>query len=455
MNPRVLVVDDEEELRTSVEKILRRIGCDVETSATGEAALERLRQEVFNLLVTDFRLPDMDGLALMRQARSALPDLEVLVITAYGNIPLAVDAIRQGAYDFLAKPFKRAELERAVARALEKQALAAENRRLRVALADRRSLPAARIVGQSPAIRHVLQLAEQVAPSSATVLVTGESGTGKEVVAETIHRLSGRREHALVKVNCAALPETLLEAELFGYERGAFTGAVGRRDGRFALAHRGTLFLDEIGSLSLAVQVKLLRVLQDGTFEPLGSGRSVRADARIVAATNADLKQLVEAGRFREDLYYRLNVITISVPPLRERVEDVPLLANHFLRIYAAKNGKAVDAIAPDAMERLMGYGWPGNVRELEHAIERAVVLATGRVIEVEHLPEAVGGRSGPRRWATDPTRTAVVPVPIGMPLEKVERLLIQETLRKTGGNKQRAAALLGIAARTIYRKLV
>ncbi len=453
MTPRILVVDDEDELRVSLSKVLQRSGYAVEGCGSVAKALDWLTEGSFDLLVTDFKLPDGDGLELMRQARVIAPDLEVVLITAFGNIPLAVDAIKQGAYDFLTKPFKRAELERVVARALERQALAAENRRLRVELADRSAQPGVRIIGQSPAIRQILQMAEQVAPSSATVLITGESGTGKELVAEAIHRLSPRRAQALVKVNCAALPETLLEAELFGYERGAFTGAVGRRDGRFSLAHKGTLFLDEVGTTSLAVQVKLLRVLQDGTFEPLGSTRTLRADCRIIAATNVDLEQEVKAGRFREDLYYRLNVIMVSVPPLRERREDIPLLANHFLRLHAARNGKSADTFSPSCLDRLAAYHWPGNVRELEHAVERAVVLSPGRTVNCEHLPAAVSGLTR-GRTAPGPDEGSTIQIPVGTPLEEVERRLIEETLKTTGGNKQRAAELLGIAARTIYRKL-
>jgi two-component system response regulator HydG len=452
MLTRILVVDDEEELRVSMSQVLRRKGYDVDAAADGAAALSFARQRTYNLLVTDFRLPDVDGLELMRLVRAAQPECDVLVVTAYANVPLAVEAMREGAWDFLAKPFKKAELEHAVARALEKQSLAAENRRLRHELADRRRGTGARIIGTSQAIQRVMAIVEQVAASTATVLVTGESGTGKEVVAETVHHLSPRRDHPLVRVNCSALPETLLEAELFGHERGAFTGAVGRREGRFALAHRGTLLLDEIGSLSPAVQVKLLRVLQDGGFEPLGSTRTTRADVRIVAATNANLADEVAAGRFREDLFYRLNVITIAMPPLRDRADDIPALATHFMRHYATRNAKRVDTIARAAMDRLVAFHWPGNIRELEHAIERAVVLTAGRTIEVEHLPDAVRpALAGPVQDAGGPP---VVSVPVGTRLEDVERLLIQATLRTTGGNKQRAADLLGIAARTIYRKL-
>jgi two-component system response regulator HydG len=446
---RILVVDDEQELRVSMVKVLRRAGYEVDAAEDGASALALLRRAPYRLLVTDFRLPDTDGLELMRQTRAALPDCEVLVITAYGNIPLAVEAMREGAWDFLAKPFKKAELEHAVLKALEKQQLAEENRRLRIELAGGSGV---RVVGQSAAVRRVLAVAEQVANSRATVLLTGESGTGKEVLAETVHRLSPRRDRPLVKVNCSALPEALLEAELFGHERGAFTGAIARREGRFALAHQGTLFLDEVSTLTPAVQVKLLRVLQDGAFEPLGSTRTVHADVRIIAATNAVLAVEVAAGRFREDLYYRLNVITITMPPLRDRVEDIPVLAAHFVQRYAARNGKRVDGLSRTAMDRLVDFRWPGNIRELEHAIERAVVLSTGRTIEVEHLPDAVRG--------TEPSPEVssaggqAISVPIGMPLEEVERRLIEETLKTTGGNKQRAAELLGIAARTIYRKL-
>lgn len=451
MTTRILVVDDEEALRTSVVSILTRCGYGVDAAATGTAALEFVRRQPYQLLVTDYRLPDTDGLALMRQVRELRPACETLVMTAYGNIPLAVEAVREGAWDFLTKPFKKAELEHAVLRALERQALADENTRLRAALAGRHRAQGPRPIGTSAAMQRVMRVVEQVATSTATVLITGESGTGKELVAEALHALSSRRARPLVKVNCAALPETLLEAELFGHERGAFTGATARREGRFALAHQGTLLLDEVGSISPAVQVKLLRVLQDGTYEPLGSSRPQQADVRIVAATNADLPHEVEAGRFRDDLFYRLNVISIAMPPLRDRLEDVPSLASHFMERYAVRNHKRVNTISRAALERLTAWHWPGNVRELEHVIERAVVLASGPFIDVDHLPEAMRRESAAPRDDGEP---ATIAIPIGTPLEEVERRLIQETLRSTGGNKQRAADLLGIAARTIYRKL-
>ncbi len=291
----------------------------------------------------------------------------------------------------------------------------------------------------------MLDLVRQVAPTTATVLIQGESGTGKELVARMLHDLSPRRGKPFVRVNCAALPETLLESELFGYERGAFTGAVGRKEGRFQLADGGTVLLDEVGDLSPVTQSKLLRVLQEGEFEPLGATRTVKVDVRVVAATNQDLGQLVREKRFREDLYYRLQVITVTVPPLRDRREDIPLLAQHFLRRFAAKNHRELDGFTEAALARLLDHAWPGNVRELEHAIERAMILARGRLLDAGDLPEAIAGAEPSAR---------VVPIPIGMPLDEVEQRLIDETLQRTKGDKELAAKLLGIASRTIYRKL-
>ncbi|MEW5984525.1 MAG: sigma-54 dependent transcriptional regulator [Acidobacteriota bacterium] len=448
MSARVLIIEDEEALRISVAKIIGRLGHQVETAPNATAGLDRLSHEPFDIVLTDFRLPDLDGLEVLERTRQMRPEAEVILFTGFGSIPLAVQAIKLGAYDFITKPVKRADLERVVARAIDKHALAAENRRLRLQLDDHGRSPLDRIVGRSEPIRELLRIVEQVAPSTATVLIEGRSGTGKELVAEALHALSPRRQRPLVKVNCGAIPETLLEAELFGYERGAFTGAVGRRDGRFALADGGTLFLDEIGNLTLPVQAKLLRVLQDGAFEPLGSSRTVQADCRIIAATNADLRQEVAAQRFREDLFYRLNVIAIRIPTLKERPDDIPLLARHFLMRYSARNGKAVDAFSGDALSALLAWEWPGNIRELEHAVERAVVLAPGRTIEPPHLPEPVRALA-----ASASAGRPTVAIPLGTPLDEVERLLIADALTRTGGNKVRAASLLGISPRTIYRK--
>lgn len=449
MSARILVIDDEEALRTSVAKIITRLGYTVDEAGMGAEGISRLAREPYEVVLTDFRLPDLDGLDVLERARDLRPEAEVIVMTGFGSIPLAVQAIKQGAYDFITKPIKRADIERVVTRAVEKQALRAENRRLRRQVDAERDTPLGRFVGRSDAMASVLRVVEQVAPSTATVLIDGPSGTGKELVAEALHALSPRRGRPLVKVNCGAIPETLLEAELFGYERGAFTGAVGRKEGRFALADGGTLFLDEVGTLSLPIQAKLLRVLQDGAYEPLGGTRTVQSDCRIIAATNADLREEVRERRFREDLFYRLNVITIHMPALRERGDDVPALAAHFLARYAARNRKAVEGFSPDAMAALTAWDWPGNIRELEHAVERAVVLAPGRQIGIEHLADEIRAAAG----AATAAETPGVRIPVGTTLEEAERLLISETLRVTGGNKVRAAGLLGISSRTIYRK--
>jgi two-component system response regulator HydG len=369
--------------------------------------------------------------------------VEVILITGHGGIEDAVAAMKEGAYDFLTKPFKRAALQKAVEKALEKQHLLQQNRALRRQLED--VMLQGAIIGTAPAMRRVLDLVAQVAPSNATVLILGESGTGKELIADALHRGSARREGPCIKVNCAALPETLLESELFGHEKGAFTGAAARKEGRFELAHGGTLFLDEIGDLSPATQAKLLRVLQDGTFERLGGTKTLKVDVRIVTATNKDLEGEVKAGRFREDLFYRLNVISIVVPPLRDRREDIPLLAQHFVQRYAQRNAKAVEGLAREALDLLAAYHWPGNVRELENVIERAVVLARDAWIGPRDLPEAIS--------AVAPEARAIT-IAIGTPLEEVEQRLIEETLQHTGGDKTLAAKLLGITSRTIYRKL-
>ncbi|MFN7130999.1 MAG: sigma-54 dependent transcriptional regulator, partial [Myxococcales bacterium] len=369
------------------------------------------------------------------------------LMTAYGTVEVAVQAMKEGAYDFITKPLKRQSIVKAVRQAMEKQALVAENKALKARLAEMSSGPGKRtIVGQSPAFRAVMDTLRQAAPSTATVLLLGESGTGKELAARAVHDLSPRASAAFVPVNCAAIPETILESELFGYERGAFTGAIARKEGRFERASGGTLFLDEVGEMSASVQVKLLRVLQEGEIERLGGTGPIKVDVRLVAATNKDLRKLVAEGRFREDLFYRLNVVQITLPALRERREDIPLLADHFLRVCSLKNSKALHGFSKPALERMEAYGWPGNVRELENAIERAVVLCRGSTVEVEDLPDSVrGGPGGSDRH---------IVIPIGMPMEEIELRVIHETLRHTKGDKTLAAKMLGIAARTIYRKL-
>ncbi len=440
---RVLVVDDDLAIREALSRTLERMGFAVLVAEDGQAGLDRLREGEVHILLADLMMPKLSGQELLRAAKTIAPDVEVIMITGHGTVEDAVEAMKEGAYDFITKPFKRVQLERTIRRAAEKQALVIQNRRLRQRLDELQE--AGQIIGGSPAMRKTLELVRQVAPSTATVLIQGESGTGKEVIATALHRESPRYERPLVKVSCAALPETLLESELFGHERGAFTGAVARKEGRFELADGGTLFLDEVGELTPAMQAKLLRVLQEGEFERLGGTRTLKVDVRLVVATNADLAALVREKRFREDLFYRLNVITIQLSPLRERQEDIALLAHHFLRRFAAKNGKAVAGFDEAALDLLQTYAWPGNVRELENVIERAVVLTRTALITPADLPEALTGSEQAARHLV---------ISVGTPLEEVEDRLIGETLRYTKGDKTLAAKLLGIATRTIYRRI-
>ena len=440
----LLVADDDPGLRESLERTLTREGYRVVLASDGRAALERVQAGGIDLIVTDLRMPGLTGLELLRAAKAIMPDVDVILLTAFGTVEEAVKAMKDGAYDFLTKPFRREQLIKLVDKALERRDLIEQNKALKKQLEDIRAK--GQMIGASPAFRRMLTLIEQIADSSATILIQGESGTGKELVARTIHERSGRRAGPFVAVNCAALPETLLESELFGYEKGAFTGAAGRKEGRFELANGGTLFLDEVADLSLVTQPKILRVLQEGEFERLGATRSIQVDVRIVAATNQDLADMVKDKRFREDLYYRLNVITVRVPPLRERHEDIRVLAQHYLRVYAAKNGRKLEGFSNEALERLESYAWPGNVRELENLIERTVLLARKDRIDAEDLPEEVAG-------VKRPPRDAILEL-VGTPLADIEQRLLDETLRITGGNKTQAAKLLGIDVRTVARKL-
>ncbi|HET6921919.1 MAG TPA: sigma-54 dependent transcriptional regulator [Anaeromyxobacteraceae bacterium] len=450
MEPLILIVDDERSNLESLEKIFRREGFRVATAASGEEALEQLRRERVGALVTDLMMPGMSGEELLRAARAVSPETEVVLVTAYGTVETAVAAMKEGAYDFITKPVKRHAIVKSVRQALEKARLLAENRELRARLASLSGREAeGGLLGSAPAFRAALDTLRRAAPTQATVLITGESGTGKELAARLTHDLSPRARGPFVPLSCAAIPETILESELFGYERGAFTGAVGRKEGRFERAHGGTLFLDEVGEMSPSVQVKLLRVLQDGVVERLGGTQPIQVEARLVAATNKDLEAEVRAGRFREDLFYRLNVVQVRLPPLRERREDVPLLAAAFLRRFAERNGKKLRGFTTAALAAVESYDWPGNVRELMHAVERGVVLTRRELVDVEDLPEAVrAARRGP------PAAAPVLSVAVGTPLEEIERTVIRETLRHTRGDKSLAAKLLGVAARTIYRKL-
>nr|HEX4317348.1 sigma-54 dependent transcriptional regulator [Kofleriaceae bacterium] len=454
----VLVVDDEASIVESLSKIFKREGMTVLSATDGDAGLDILRKHRVGVLLTDLMMPQTSGMDLLRAAKTIAPETEVVLMTAYGTVETAVDAMKEGAYDFVTKPLKRAHVVRIIRNALEKQSLLVENRTLKAQLAEKRSRA---IIGTSLAWRRTMDIVMQAAPSEATVLLLGESGTGKELLARSVHENSTRAKGPFIAVNCAAIPESILEAELFGYEKGAFTGAATARDGRFEAANGGTLFLDEIGEISRHVQVKLLRVLQEGEIERLGaSGKPRRIDVRVVAATNVDLAGEVKAGRFREDLFYRLNVIPVGVPPLRDRRDDIPLLAQHFVQVYADKNGKPITGCSQGALDRLADYAWPGNVRELENTIERAVVLtrAGHSQIDEEALPREIrtfagtGGGSG--GTSTLGSAAASLSFPVGMPLGEIEMQMIHETLRHTRGDKRLAAKLLGIATRTIYRRL-
>ena len=439
---RILVVDDEPAQRELVAGFLRKQGFDVVEAAGGGEAVTRFKREPFDLVLTDQRMPDLSGLDVLEAVRSASPETAVVIMTAYGTIETAVSAIKAGAADYLTKPLNLDELLHRVHRVRERHHLVRENRELREALTERHRVEG--IVGDSGQMQEVLSLVRRVAPSDATVLIRGESGTGKELIARALHYASPRAAGPLVKVNCAALAESLLEAELFGHEKGAFTGAIASRKGRFELADGGSIFLDEIGDLPPHLQVKLLRVLQEREFERVGSSRPVKVDVRLLAATHRNLEALVREGRFRDDLYYRINVVTIMLPPLRERREDLSPLIDHFLRTFAEKNGKTVRGITREAREALLRYDYPGNIRELENLMERAVVLTRDDVIGMEDLPltlEAPAAPSGERAGLI-------------AAVEGLERRMMREALAKAEGTQTRAAELLGISERVLRYKL-
>jgi DNA-binding NtrC family response regulator len=442
----ILVVDDERHTLNALSLILRREGHAVLAATSAKEALEHLQEQDVEIILSDVKMPEMDGLALLRQVKSDYAGIVVVMMSGHQDITAAVEAMKEGAFDYLIKPFGKDEVLRTVQKALTLRALLVENLTLKRQVFDR--FARAQVIGSSPAWRKICEMVEQVAPARATVLIIGESGTGKELIASLVHRLSPRAERPLITLNAAALPATLLEAELFGYEKGAFTGAQQRKLGRFELADGGTLFLDEISDMPMEVQVKLLRVLQDGTFERLGGTRTLQVDVRLVAATNKDLAQEVEAQRFRLDLYYRLNVITLQLPPLRERREDIPLLVAHFLRKYAEQNHKEVTAIQQQALQCLQAYHWPGNVRELENVIERAVVLAQGPTVGIAELPDHLQEQE-----PALPSHDQSGP-PLNGTLADIERAAIAHALQQSGGNRQAAARALNIGVATLYRKL-
>ncbi len=441
--PVLLVVDDDESNLEGLEGVFAKEGYRVFMARGGKEALERVRSEHVDVVLTDLMMPDMDGLDLLKSIKTVSPETEVILMTAYGTVARAVEAMKEGAYDFVTKPFKRIQIVKGVRRAMEKQVLLIENRNLRNLLktSDSKNF----IIGNSLMMRRLLDMLRQVAASEASVLLSGESGTGKELVARQLHRWSSRADRIFVPFNCAALPRDLAEAELFGHEKGAFTGAHKERPGLFREADGGTLFLDEVSEIDPALQGKLLRVLQEGEVRPIGGSRAIKVDVRLVAASKANLKELVEEGRFRDDLFYRLNVISVHLPPLRERKEDIPLLADFFLQKYAQKNKRQLSGISRGAMDSLTGYAWPGNVRELENTLERAVVLARGDTIEVDDLPSS---------FLLQPPAGDAITLPMGIPLAEMERRVLDHTLAVTKGNKKLAAHLLGISLRTVYRIL-
>lgn len=445
----ILVVDDDIDQASLMKKILSREGYVVISASSGKTALELSAQNPVDLMITDLRMPEMDGLELFKAIKRIRPDILVIIITAYATVENAVEAMKEGVYDYLTKPLKMEELKLTVKKALETKMLRDENIYLRKELEERFSF--GQIIGKSKKMQEIYEIIENVSQTDATVMIYGESGTGKELVARAIHYSGKRKDKPFIAVSCSAFPETLLESELFGYEKGAFTGAYARKPGRFELADGGTLFLDEVGEIKPDIQVKLLRVLQDKAFERLGGKETIRVDVRIIAATNKDLRKEVEAGRFREDLFYRLNVIPIHLPPLRERKEDIPLLVEHFLKMYSEKNGKDVRRISPEAMKALIDYPWPGNVRELENIIERMVILGTGDEITLSHIPDEI------RNWATAkvPTDPEIFDIPDdGISLEDVEKKLIIKAMAKANGNQVKAAKLLGITRRTLQYRL-
>ncbi|NCQ60113.1 MAG: sigma-54-dependent Fis family transcriptional regulator [Myxococcales bacterium] len=439
---RILVVDDEANAREALAELLEDDGYETETAADGEKALAMLERFRPNVVLTDLKMPNLDGIGLIERGRPRAPATAFIVMTAFGSIENAVEAIKMGADNYLTKPLDLAAVSALVDRAMEKSLLVSETVELRRRLDERFSFD--RILGVHPSMQRLLKTVAQVAASRATVLVHGESGTGKELIAAAIHQNSPRRSKPFVKLNCAALAETLLESELFGHERGAFTGATGRREGRFMKADGGTLFLDEVSEIPLAVQVKLLRFLQEREFERVGGNETLRVDVRVVAATNRVLEERVESGEFREDLFYRLNVVQLDVPPLRARRSDIPILAEHFLGKFAEENGRALEGFTDDALLALRLYPWPGNVRELENAIERAVVLTEGTRIEAVNLPSAQGQGD---------QQDLGVMIP-GISLEELERMAIERTMDAVGGSTSKAAEILGISRRKIQYRL-
>ena len=441
---RVLIVEDDASARRGLTELVRAWGHEAEGAADGQEGLDKITTYRPSAILADMVMPRMDGLELLRRIKEQLADLTFVLITAQGSVDTAVAAMKEGAYDYLTKPVDPQRLRTLLSHVAERKNALRDVASLRRQLQDHGRF--GEMVGNAPAVRTVYRIIEQAAPTAASVLVYGESGTGKELVAKTIHHLSGRSRHPFIAINCAAIPESLLENEIFGHERGAFTGAMDRRPGCFELAHTGTLFLDEIAEVSPGIQAKLLRVLQERTIRRLGGQKEQAVDVRLIAATNVDPAKAVQQGKLREDLYYRINVIGICVPPLRERAEDIPLLVESFISEFNERNDKAVRAMAPDAMRVLQRYSWPGNIRELRNVIERAVILSPGEFVEADCLPNDLSG-------APPPSIHSVGLTP-GMTVDEAERRLIELTLEHTRDNKTRAAEILGVTVKTLHNKL-
>ncbi|MFA7257494.1 MAG: sigma-54 dependent transcriptional regulator [Kiritimatiellales bacterium] len=439
--PVILIVDDEKNTREGLARALRR-SYEVLIAESGATALNLLSEKPVDVMLSDLRMPGMDGMTLMQRALAVSPQLICILLTAYGNIETAVDAMRHGATDFLTKPVNLEQLEMVLQRVLRSRRAETENQQLHEQLDSKFGLE--NIIGNSPEMQQIFDTVRQVAASRATVLIQGESGTGKELIAKAIHRLSSRKNGAFVPVHCAALSSTLLESELFGHEKGAFTGAAERRKGRFELADGGSLFLDEIGEVDASVQVKILRALEERRFERVGGQESIDVDTRLIAATNRDLKKMVTDGTFREDLYYRLYVIVIHLPALRERTSDIPILLKHFLDVFNQENSRAIEGFSPDALDLLTTYRWPGNVRELRNVVEQMVVLSRSPRIGVRELPAHIREADGPGGAASMDSGT----------LEELEKQAIRQALKAAGGNRTHAADALGISRRTLHRKI-
>jgi DNA-binding NtrC family response regulator len=441
----ILIVDDEESTRELFAEILQRWGYDVDQTADGHAALKIAAEMHPDVIISDLVMPKLDGLALVRALREEQPDTPVVIITGKGTIDAAVEAVREGVFDFVEKPLDPARLKVILQRALEKKETLHEMQVLRRRLGQVDAGAGVGLVGNSPPMRRAMELVEKVAPSKASVVITGQSGTGKEMVARAIHQLSPRREKPFIAINCSAIPPTLIESEIFGHERGAFTGADQRRLGAWELADGGTLFLDEVGEIPIELQAKFLRVLEEERLRRLGGKSEIMVDVRVISATNRDLKEEIKASRFREDLYFRLNVFHINLAPLKERREDIPVFVQHFIDCFGREGGKKLQGVSPQAMKLLTDYAWPGNIRELRNTLERAVILCSSGIIESEHLPSELASGGG---------ESAYLKLPYGLPLREIEKEYILSTLSRLQNNKARTAQALGISEKTLYNKL-